>query len=70
MDIKITESMLMQDIELSIRKLARLREAGVGVAIDDFGTGYSALRLLARLPVKRSRLIVHSSRTSLTRPMF
>jgi PAS domain S-box-containing protein/diguanylate cyclase (GGDEF)-like protein len=50
-DIEITESMLMQDIELSIDKLARLREAGVGVAIDDFGTGYSSLRLLARLPV-------------------
>jgi diguanylate cyclase (GGDEF)-like protein/PAS domain S-box-containing protein len=50
-DIEITESMLMQDIELSIEKLGRLREAGVGIAIDDFGTGYSSLRLLARLPV-------------------
>jgi diguanylate cyclase (GGDEF)-like protein len=50
-DIEITESMLMQDLELSIRKLSRLREAGIGVAIDDFGTGYSSLRLLARLPV-------------------
>jgi PAS domain S-box-containing protein/diguanylate cyclase (GGDEF)-like protein len=50
-DIEITESMLMQDIELSIRKLTELREAGVGIAIDDFGTGYSSLRLLGRLPV-------------------
>jgi EAL domain-containing protein (putative c-di-GMP-specific phosphodiesterase class I) len=50
-DIEITESMLMQDLELSIRKLSQLREAGIGVAIDDFGTGYSSLRLLARLPV-------------------
>jgi diguanylate cyclase (GGDEF)-like protein len=50
-DIEITESMLMQDLELSIRKLSRLREAGIGVAIDDFGTGYSSLRMLARLPV-------------------
>jgi diguanylate cyclase (GGDEF)-like protein len=50
-DIEITESMLMQDLELSIRKLAQLREASIGVAIDDFGTGYSSLRLLARLPV-------------------
>src|SRR5580658_2404468 len=50
-DIEITESMLMQDIEASTRKLAQLREAGVGVAIDDFGTGYSSLRLLAGLPV-------------------
>jgi EAL domain-containing protein (putative c-di-GMP-specific phosphodiesterase class I) len=43
--------MLMQDLELSIRKLSQLREAGIGVAIDDFGTGYSSLRMLARLPV-------------------
>jgi EAL domain-containing protein (putative c-di-GMP-specific phosphodiesterase class I) len=50
-DIEITESMLMQDLELSILKLSKLREAGIGVAIDDFGTGYSSLRLLARLPV-------------------
>src|SRR4029077_17312438 len=60
-DIEITESMLMQDLELSIRKLGRLREAGVGIAIDDFGTGYSSLRLLARLPVdtlKISRSLV------------
>jgi diguanylate cyclase (GGDEF)-like protein len=51
LDIEITESMLMHDIELSIRKLWQLREAGIGVAIDDFGTGYSSLRLLSRLPV-------------------
>jgi EAL domain-containing protein (putative c-di-GMP-specific phosphodiesterase class I) len=50
-DIEITESMQMHDLELSIRKLSQLREAGIGVAIDDFGTGYSSLRLLARLPV-------------------
>jgi diguanylate cyclase len=51
LDIEITESMLMQDIELSIRKLGELRAAGIGIAIDDFGTGYSSLRLLSRLPV-------------------
>jgi diguanylate cyclase (GGDEF)-like protein len=51
LDIEITESMLMQDIELSIAKLGQLRDAGIGIAIDDFGTGYSSLRLLSRLPV-------------------
>jgi EAL domain-containing protein (putative c-di-GMP-specific phosphodiesterase class I) len=50
-DLEINESMLMQDLELSIRKLTQLREAGIGIAIDDFGTGYSSLRLLAKLPV-------------------
>jgi EAL domain-containing protein (putative c-di-GMP-specific phosphodiesterase class I) len=51
LDIEITESMLMHDIDLSVRKLWQLREAGIGVAIDDFGTGYSSLKLLSHLPV-------------------
>ncbi|MGA2344182.1 MAG: GGDEF domain-containing protein, partial [Steroidobacteraceae bacterium] len=51
LDIELTESMLMQDIEISIRKLSELRSAGIGIAIDDFGTGYSSLKLLSRLPV-------------------
>jgi EAL domain-containing protein (putative c-di-GMP-specific phosphodiesterase class I) len=55
-DIELTESMLMQDIELSTRKLSELREAGVGVAIDDFGTGYSSLRLLSGLPVSALKI--------------
>jgi PAS domain S-box-containing protein/diguanylate cyclase (GGDEF)-like protein len=56
LDIEITESMLMQDIELSIRKLSELREVGVDVAIDDFGTGYSSLRLLSKLPVSTLKI--------------
>ena len=63
-DIEITESMLMQDLELSIRKLSQLREAGIGIAIDDFGTGYSSLRLLAGCRSTRSRSTVPSCRTS------
>jgi PAS domain S-box-containing protein/diguanylate cyclase (GGDEF)-like protein len=55
-DIELTESMLMQDVELSIQKLQQLREAGVGVAIDDFGTGYSSLRLLSGLPVSALKI--------------
>jgi PAS domain S-box-containing protein/diguanylate cyclase (GGDEF)-like protein len=51
LEIEITESMLMEDLEASIEKLVRLRTAGVRVSIDDFGTGYSSLALLARLPI-------------------
>ncbi|HEY1726115.1 MAG TPA: EAL domain-containing protein [Steroidobacteraceae bacterium] len=51
LDIEITESSLMQDVEASTRKLEQLREIGMRVAIDDFGTGYSSLRRLARLPI-------------------
>ena len=50
-DLEITESLLMQDIEESIRKLSELREAGASIALDDFGTGHSSLAYLSRLPI-------------------
>ena len=50
-DLEITESVLVEDIEESTRKLQTLRRAGVGVSVDDFGTGYCSLSYLARLPV-------------------
>ena len=50
-DVEITESVLVEDIEESTRKLQILRRAGVGVSVDDFGTGYCSLSYLARLPV-------------------
>jgi diguanylate cyclase (GGDEF)-like protein len=51
LDIEITESSLLQDLEDANRKLNRLRRGGIRVAIDDFGTGYSSLGLLPNLPV-------------------
>jgi diguanylate cyclase (GGDEF)-like protein len=50
-DLEITESVLVDDIEESTRKLQALRRAGVEVAVDDFGTGFCSLSYLARLPV-------------------
>jgi PAS domain S-box-containing protein/diguanylate cyclase (GGDEF)-like protein len=55
-DIEITESLLMEDIEESIRKLGELRERGILTAIDDFGTGYSSLSYLAKLPVQALKI--------------
>jgi EAL domain-containing protein (putative c-di-GMP-specific phosphodiesterase class I) len=51
LDLEITESVIMHDIEENVRKLNELRSMGVEVAIDDFGTGYSSLAYVARLPV-------------------
>lgn len=51
LDIEVTESLLMEDINQSMWLLQGLRDLGCKIAIDDFGTGYSSLNYLARLPV-------------------
>jgi diguanylate cyclase (GGDEF)-like protein len=51
LDIEITETTLLQDLEGTSEKLHELRKAGIRVALDDFGTGYSSLCLLSKLPV-------------------
>ncbi len=50
-DIEITETGLLHDLEGTSRKLRELRNVGLRIAIDDFGTGYSSLGLLSKLPV-------------------
>ena len=50
-DVEITETALLQDIEGTSGKLRKLRAAGIRIALDDFGTGYSSLGLLSHLPV-------------------
>ncbi len=49
--LELTESMMIEDMDLSIRRMSALRSLGVRLAIDDFGTGYSSLTYLRRLPV-------------------
>jgi PAS domain S-box-containing protein/diguanylate cyclase (GGDEF)-like protein len=50
LELEITESMVMEDVEHSRRSLHALREMGATIAIDDFGTGFSSLSYLATLP--------------------
>jgi EAL domain-containing protein (putative c-di-GMP-specific phosphodiesterase class I) len=51
LDLEVTETTLMRDMDESIRKMSLLRARGIRISIDDFGTGYSSLSYLPRLPV-------------------
>ena len=51
LELELTESFVMQDLEESARRMSCLRELGIRISIDDFGTGYSSLSYISRLPV-------------------
>jgi diguanylate cyclase (GGDEF)-like protein/PAS domain S-box-containing protein len=56
LDLEITESMVMKDVDNNIAKLRAVRDMGVDIAIDDFGTGYSSLSYAARLPINSLKI--------------
>ena len=56
LDLEITESLIMEEIESNIKKLRAVSDLGVNIAIDDFGTGYSSLGYLAKLPVNALKI--------------
>jgi diguanylate cyclase (GGDEF)-like protein len=51
LELELTESMLMTDVDESVRLLREFQSHGVSVSIDDFGTGYSSLSYLRTLPI-------------------
>jgi diguanylate cyclase (GGDEF)-like protein len=55
-EIEVTESMILADIERANVALSKLRQIGVRIALDDFGKGYSSLVHLIRLPIDRIKI--------------
>jgi diguanylate cyclase (GGDEF)-like protein/PAS domain S-box-containing protein len=56
LELEITESSMMEDVNLTIDKLTRLKKLGVTFSIDDFGTGYSSLNYLKELPINTLKI--------------
>ncbi|WP_414987902.1 EAL domain-containing protein [Acidovorax sp.] len=66
--LELTESVLVEDMEITIATMAALRSYGVGFSLDDFGTGYSSLSYLKRMPLDQLKIDQSFVRDLLTDP--
>ena len=51
LELEITESMMMQNVEHTVQVLTAIKSLGITLAIDDFGTGYSSMSLVKKFPI-------------------
>jgi diguanylate cyclase (GGDEF)-like protein/hemerythrin-like metal-binding protein/PAS domain S-box-containing protein len=54
--IELTESMLVDDVDLVVSNMRALRDVGIDFSLDDFGTGYSSLQYLQKLPISQLKI--------------
>lgn len=68
LELEVTESVFMDDIQHTVQTLQRLHGLGVEIAIDDFGTGYSSLSYLRQFPIDRLKIDQSFIRNALNNP--
>jgi len=56
LELEITETIALDDIEYTVSTIQELRKIGVNFSLDDFGTGYSSMNYLKRLPVSNLKI--------------
>ncbi|CAN7709390.1 EAL domain-containing protein [Variovorax paradoxus] len=56
LELELTESLVMEDLDKALQSMKALRAMGVQLSIDDFGTGYSSLSALKRFPIARLKI--------------